>query len=62
MITDLIIDPVDCNIPAAFAVGLMGAIEKLDDAWQMQVQVRSRWKPFLSSFFLFCFLLFSISQ
>jgi hypothetical protein len=55
MIIDLIVDFVDCNIPAVFEVGSMVAVGKLDDAWQMPVQIRFRWKPFLSSFPpLFC--------
>jgi hypothetical protein len=61
----MIIDFVDCNIPAVFAVGSMGAVEKLDDGWQMPVQVRSDGNlSFLSSFLFFIFisLLFSISQ
>jgi hypothetical protein len=43
-----IIDFVDCKIPAVFAVGMMGAVEKLDD----------RSGPFpveTFSFFLFLF-------
>jgi hypothetical protein len=50
LIIDLIIDFVDCNIPAVFGVGSMVAVGKLGDTWQMPVQIRFRWKPFLSSF------------
>jgi hypothetical protein len=41
IVSYMIIDFVDCNIPAVFAVGPIGAVEKLDDTWQMPVQFRS---------------------
>jgi hypothetical protein len=57
----MIIDFVDCNIPAVFGVGSMVAVGKLDDTWRCQFKSVSDGNLSFLPCPLFL-MLFSISQ